>query len=237
MTTTTHDRRSNPAVATVTTTVENFYNALKNANRFRDHGDRSIISGVRLYVLRGNLVVEATDRYVVAQIIVERDYSGSNIDVIINDTGVRRILRQFSRRMDREGMLTISKEWNSNTLWVSQQQPGFRKSFEVVEASGEWPQLDGLVANAKANPYKPAATVAESPDGQSLAQAAFNPTYLWSIAGVTDYRKQPDGIGSVYIQPGDPGKPVFFALGVDDVTWLQGAIMPMRQPDAQVDTF
>lgn len=222
-------------MATVTTTVENFYNALKNANRFRDHTYRSIISGVRLYVLRGHLIVEATDRYVLAQILVERNFEGSNIDVVINGDGVRRILRQFSRRMDREGMLTISKEWNSNTLWVSQQQPGFRKSFEVVTDAGEWPQmLDKVIADAKANPYNPT----KSPDVQPVAQATFNPTYLWAIAGVTDYRKQPDGGASVYIQPGDFGEPAFFALGVADMTWLQGVIMPMRQPDgAQVDTF
>lgn len=186
-----------------------------------------VLYGVHLRTLRGNLIAQATDRYMLAQVLVEKDYEGEAVDLVISGDGLGQILYQFGRKGDRLGDVTIEKGESANTVWVNQEYPGLKKSFEVTTYDGKYPDVDQIVQDAKSNANK-----------EQAVRTAVAPRLLRAVAGVKDYRTTLGDPG-VYIQPGDGNKPVFFAhMDHEANAWLQGAMMPLRdQSLPELKTF
>lgn len=209
----------------INTTTDNLYNALKNVSRFRSN-DPTLPSlyGVHMYVRNSNLIMEATDRYAIAQVVVEYVYTGPAVDVIITGDSVRGILRQFGRIMDRGDDVTITlpvEDELDQTMWITQTKPGMTRSFQInLYTNSGFPNVGELVDAARE----------DVKDGGTASHAGIQPKLLWAMAGVKDYRSNA-GVETVFIQPGSkPHKPMFFGHEHDQELWIQGLVMPMRPP-------
>lgn len=202
----------------IKTTAESLFNALHNAKRFKGTDPvLPVLYGVHITTRRGHLVAEATDRYMIGQVLIEKDYEGKPVDLIISNDGLSQILYQFSRKGDRLGDVTIEQGEASNTIWVHQEYPGLKKSFEVTTHEAEYPDIDLIVQDGKNNASK-----------EQAVKTAVNPRLLRAVAGIKDHRTKL-GEPGVYIQPGDGNKPVFFAhMDHDGEAWVQGVLMPLR---------